>query len=327
MLIAVAAFSGMDTLLKLLSQRYPPMEVVALRGASSIPFMLLPLIVMGRLSALKPVRIGMHMLRGVLMLLVLIAFVYAVRALSLADAYAIFLAAPLIVTALSVPLLGEHVGWRRWLAICVGLVGVITMLHPSASSLVSLGAVAALLSATGYAFNAIALRVITRTDTTASVVFWMISLMTVLALGLAAPHIPLSVAMGVQVKVATPLHVLLSAPLAPNINHHHTVFGGSGVVLATLAAWTLLHLRLENERLDAQLVIQRSSMEYERPIAGDFEAECRFADEPAWCRFRSTLERRGRARMTLTARLLHAAHEMGSFVGDFVALGKPGRRP
>jgi len=187
MLTAVAAFSGMDTLLKVLSQHYPPMEVVTLRGAASIPFMILPLLLTGRLGALKPVRIGMHILRGVLMLLVLTAFVFAVRALSLADAYAIFLAAPLIVTALSVPLLGEHVGWRRWVAICVGLVGVITMLHPSASSLVSLGAVAALVSATGYAFNAIALRVITRTDTTASVVFWMIGIMTVLAVVIAAP--------------------------------------------------------------------------------------------------------------------------------------------
>jgi drug/metabolite transporter (DMT)-like permease len=139
------------------------------------------------LGALRPVRLGMHLLRGLLMLVVLVAFVYAVRALSLADAYAIFLAAPLIVTALSVPLLGEHVGWRRWLAICVGLIGVITMLHPSASSLVSLGAVAALIAATGYAFNAIALRVITRTDTTASVVFWMIGLMTVIAVPIAAP--------------------------------------------------------------------------------------------------------------------------------------------
>jgi thioesterase domain-containing protein len=139
-------------------------------------------------------------------------------------------------------------------------------------------------------------------------------------------NIPLSAAMGVQVKVATPAHVLLSAPLAPNINHHQTVFGGSGVVLATLAAWTLLHLRLEHEQLDTQLVIQRSSMEYERPIAGDFEAECRFADETAWRRFRSTLERHGRARITLSARLLHAAHDMGSFVGDFVALGKPSAR-
>ena len=187
MVAAVAVFSGMDTLLKLLSQHYPPMQVVVLRGASSIPFMLFPLLVFGRLGDLRPVRLGMHLLRGILMLVVLVAFVYAVRVLSLADAYAIFLAAPLIVTALSVPLLGEHVGWRRWVAICVGLVGVITMLHPSASSLVSLGAVAAFIAATGYAFNAIALRVITRTDTTASVVFWMIGLMTVLALGLAAP--------------------------------------------------------------------------------------------------------------------------------------------
>jgi len=133
-------------------------------------------------------------------------------------------------------------------------------------------------------------------------------------------NIPLSAAMGVQVKVATPVHVLLSAPLAPNINHHQTVFGGSGVVLATLAAWSLLHLRLEHEGLDARLVIQRSSMQYDRPIAGDFDAECRFADDTGWVRFLSTLERRGRARMTLSAHLLHGTHEMGSFVGDFVAL-------
>jgi drug/metabolite transporter (DMT)-like permease len=187
MLGAVAAFCGMDTLLKLLSQHYPAMEVVALRGAASIPFMVLPLVLMGRVRDLKPVRLGMHFLRAMLMLLVLGAFVYAVRVLSLADAYSIFLAAPLIVTALSVPLLGEHVGWRRWLAICVGLVGVVTMLHPSASSLVSLGAIAALVSATAYAFSAIALRVITRSDTTASVVFWMIGIMTLFSAVIAAP--------------------------------------------------------------------------------------------------------------------------------------------
>ena len=140
-------------------------------------------------------------------------------------------------------------------------------------------------------------------------------------------NIPLSAAMGVQVKVATPEQVLLFAPLGPNINHHQTVFGGSGAVLATLSAWTLLHLRLRQERIDAQLVIQRSSIEYDRPIPGDFEAVCRFADDSVWQRFRLTLERRGRARMTLNAHLLHAAREMGSFVGDFVALVQPGRRP
>jgi drug/metabolite transporter (DMT)-like permease len=185
MLVAVAAFSGMDALLKLLSAHYPPMEVVALRGAAAVPFMVIPLLLMGRLHLLKPVRMGMHFVRALLQLFVLVTFVYGVRSLSLADCYAIFLSAPLIVTALSVPLLGEHVGWRRWVAISFGLVGVVTMLKPSAASIVSLGAVAALLSATGYAFNAIALRIITRTDSTVSVTFWMISLMTVMALSFA----------------------------------------------------------------------------------------------------------------------------------------------
>jgi thioesterase domain-containing protein len=137
-------------------------------------------------------------------------------------------------------------------------------------------------------------------------------------------NIPLSKVMGVQVKMASPEQVLLWAPLAPNINHHQTVFGGSGVVLSTLAAWTLLHLRLKHARFDAQLVIQRSSMEYERPIPGDFQAVCRLTDETAWSRFGTTLERRGRARITLNAHLLHAELEMGAFTGDFVALRQPG---
>jgi len=111
-----------------------------------------------------------------------------VRALSLANAYSIFLAAPLIVTALSVPFLGERVDWRNWLAIAVGLVGVIVMLRPTASSLISLGAIAALLSATAYALNIIALRKIARTDTTTGVVFWTITLMTVFASFIAVPE-------------------------------------------------------------------------------------------------------------------------------------------
>jgi drug/metabolite transporter (DMT)-like permease len=225
MLGAVASFSGMDTLLKVLSLHYPPMQVVALRGAASVPFMIVPLLVVGRLSALKPVRMWMHALRGVLMLGVLVAFVYAVRVLSLADAYAIFLAAPLIVTALSVPMLGERIEWQRWVAICIGLAGVITMLQPTTSSFVSLGAIAALLSAAGYAFNAIALRVITRTDTTASVVFWMIGVMTVLALIIALPgwvpirteDWPLLVGIGVFSAIAQHLMTEAFRTAAPSV--------------------------------------------------------------------------------------------------------------
>jgi thioesterase domain-containing protein len=133
-------------------------------------------------------------------------------------------------------------------------------------------------------------------------------------------YIPLSAAMGVQVRAARLEHVKLAAPLAPNVNHTETVFGGSAAALATLSAWTLLHLRLEDAAVPARLVIQRSRMEYEKPIPGDFEALCDFADELAWNRFRSTLVRRGRARLTLTAHLVHMSSRVASFEGEFVAM-------
>jgi drug/metabolite transporter (DMT)-like permease len=188
MIAAVATFSFMDLLLKLLSAHYPPMEVAALRGATSLPFTLLPVLIAGRLADLRPRRWPMHLLRGFLMLFVLGGFIYAVRVLSLANAYSVFLSAPLIVAALSVPLLRERIDWRNWLAILVGLAGVMTMLRPSASGLSTLGALAALVGATAYALSAIAVRVLTRTDTTVSVVFWTVSLVTVFAAVIAAPQ-------------------------------------------------------------------------------------------------------------------------------------------
>ncbi len=134
-------------------------------------------------------------------------------------------------------------------------------------------------------------------------------------------YIPISAAMGVKVRTASPEHVTLAAPLAPNVNHTETVFGGSAAALATLSAWTLLHLRLDEAGLDnARLVIQRSRMEYEKPIPGDFEAVCDFGDEAAWKRFRETLARRGRARLTLNAHLMHLRNRMAAFEGEFVAL-------
>ena len=133
-------------------------------------------------------------------------------------------------------------------------------------------------------------------------------------------QIPLSAAMGARVRLATPQRVRLAAPLAPNVNHNETVFGGSAAALATLSAWALLYLRIARAGLQARLLIQRSGMEYERPVPGNFEAECRFTDEPAWERFRATLVRRRRARLTLAAHLLYEGQRMATFEGDFVAL-------
>jgi drug/metabolite transporter (DMT)-like permease len=187
MLVAVAAFAAMDGLLKVLAGHYPPMQVGALRGASSLPFVILSVAAFGRWRDLRPVRIGLHLARGLLALIMLGGFVYAIKVLSLADAYSIFFVAPLLVTAMAVPLLGESVDWRRWVAIGVGLAGIVAMLRPSGSSLSTLGALGALLSALAYALSAISVRVLTRTDTTVSMVFWFLVLLTLFAGLIAAP--------------------------------------------------------------------------------------------------------------------------------------------
>jgi drug/metabolite transporter (DMT)-like permease len=222
MIAAVAVFSCMDALLKLLSAWYPPLEVAVLRGAASLPFTLLPVVVAGRLGELRPRRFSMHLLRGVLTVVLLGTFIYAVRELSLANAYAVFLSAPLIVAALSVPLLGERSSPRTWIAIVAGLAGVIIMLRPTAAGLWSWGALAALVAAAAYALSAIAVRVLTRTESTASVVFWTISLMTAIAALLAAPgwvaiaarHWPWIIALGVVAAIGQHLmtHAFRLAP-------------------------------------------------------------------------------------------------------------------
>jgi drug/metabolite transporter (DMT)-like permease len=187
MLLAVAFFAGMDAVLKLFAANYPPLEVAALRGVASLPYLLLLFAYTGSWRELRPVRWGLHLGRGVLALIMLSGFIYAVSQLSLADAYAIFFVAPLFVTALSVPMLGEHVDWRRWLAISAGLCGVLWMLQPGATRLSLLGAIGALVAAAAYAGSAITARMLTRTDSTASMVFWFLVLLTVFAGLLALP--------------------------------------------------------------------------------------------------------------------------------------------
>ena len=134
-------------------------------------------------------------------------------------------------------------------------------------------------------------------------------------------HIPLSAAMQVHVDDITDDHVRLSAPLAPNINHRETVFGGSASALTILSAWSLLHVRLRNSGVAARLVIQSNRMDYLKPVAGAFSARSSLADAAQWPSFLRMLERRGRARAVVAADLLDGDALAGRFEGEFVALG------
>jgi thioesterase domain-containing protein len=137
-------------------------------------------------------------------------------------------------------------------------------------------------------------------------------------------EIPLSRAMQVHVAAVDAAGVTLSAPLAPNINHHETVFGGSAAALAILSCWSLVHVRLRAVDLKARLVIQRNTMEYERPITGEFRARAAFPSEDVWPAFVAMLSRRGRARISVVATLEHGGVRAGRFTGQFVALRSAG---
>ena len=182
MLCAVVAFSMMDVCLKLLSPHYPAVQVAALRGLTSLPLVLLWIALSGGFRQVLTRRWRLHLLRGVLGVLMLSSFAFALREMPLAEAYSLFFVAPLLVTALAVPLLGERVGWRRWLAILIGLAGVLVVLRPDAARMLNLGSVAVLVAAVSYALSAITVRLLGRTESTQSMVFWAISLLSLFAL-------------------------------------------------------------------------------------------------------------------------------------------------
>jgi thioesterase domain-containing protein len=132
-------------------------------------------------------------------------------------------------------------------------------------------------------------------------------------------HIPLSKSMEVAVDSVSDTTVVLRAPLAPNINHRDTAFGGSVSALAILAAWSLLHTRTRAAGLTSRLVIQRNSIEYECPIAGEFTARAQL-DEQAWTRFSEMLARKGKARIVVGSQIEYEGQIAARFTGDFVAL-------
>ena len=187
MLVAVGLFALMDAGLKLLSAHYPPLQVAALRGASSLPFVLAWAAATTGLPHLLRVRWSLHLLRGVLGIMMMASFVFALRTLPLSTTYSIFFIAPLLITALSVPFLGERVGPRRWTAIAIGLLGVLVVLRPTGEGVLSIAGMAVLLAALGYAVSAITVRVLARTDSTQSMMVWLMAMMAVGAGALALP--------------------------------------------------------------------------------------------------------------------------------------------
>jgi thioesterase domain-containing protein len=133
-------------------------------------------------------------------------------------------------------------------------------------------------------------------------------------------RIPLSRAMAIEVREATAGRVALFAPLAPNINHRDTVFGGSASAVAILAAWSVVRVRMLAEGLEGRIVIRRSTMSYELPMAAGFTATADAPDPAEWAKLRASLARGRPARVRVTAVLECQGSRAGMLDGEFVVL-------
>lgn len=148
-LLALAAFfvfSSHDALIKVLAAIYSPVQIVFCIALFSFPLILGMLAMDGASGTLRPRHPGWVWVRGLTVAGSSVCGFYAFSVLPMAQVYAILFGTPLIITLLSVPVLGETVGWRRGLAVVVGLCGVLVVLRPGSEDL-SLGHLAALASA------------------------------------------------------------------------------------------------------------------------------------------------------------------------------------
>lgn len=163
----VFLISLQDVIIKSVSASYAVSMAILLRSVTAFFVLLVIIHFESGLASLKTLRLKLLIARGSILLLAYTAYYLSIAALPLAEAIALFFMAPLLVTILSGPLLGEHVRPSAWAAAALGLAGVFLILRPG-SALFEPAAVLSLFSALAYAYGMILARRYGR-DTPASV--------------------------------------------------------------------------------------------------------------------------------------------------------------
>lgn len=158
LLMGVTGGLGLDLCAKEILLTYSLHEFVLLRSIIGVAiFLALAPRVFGGFRMLRTTRWGWHALRTVLAVGAMFGFFYGLSRMPLVNALTLGFTAPLMVTALSVPFLGDHVGRHRWMAVSAGFVGTLIMLQPGSGE-ISFASVAILIAAFCYACQAITAR-------------------------------------------------------------------------------------------------------------------------------------------------------------------------
>ena len=132
--------------------------------------------------------------------------------------------------------------------------------------------------------------------------------------------IPLARAMGLRVAAYDGQTLQLAAPLAPNVNDKGTAFGGSLYTLAVLCGWSLLRLKLNEAGMQQKnIVIHEANTRYLLPVSGELHAACTLNGD-VLTEFMQPLQKKGRARITLTVAILQQDRTAVEFTGQYVAL-------
>jgi len=174
MLLTTGLFTSLDATAKYLAQDYPVPQVLWARFSFHLVFV--ALFLGTRLSVtLRSRRPGLQLLRSFLMLVTTGMFFFAVGSLPLADVVAIMFVGPLFVTALSVPLLGDYVGPRRWAAVAVGFLGALLVVRPGSGIMQGL-AVLPVLAAFSHALYTITTRKLANHDRPMTTLFYTAAL-------------------------------------------------------------------------------------------------------------------------------------------------------
>ncbi|MEM7206564.1 MAG: DMT family transporter [Pseudomonadota bacterium] len=170
--VGMLALSVMDALVKwLVGETYSPVQLLAVRSWISVPVFLLLMHRSAGIGALRTKRLPAQLARGLVGMATAGCFFYSLTALPLADAVAISFASTFLMTALSALWLKEHVGMHRWGSVIVGFIGVLVITRPGTDAF-RVEAIFTLLSALGYALFILSGRLLSRTETTSSLVFY-----------------------------------------------------------------------------------------------------------------------------------------------------------
>jgi drug/metabolite transporter (DMT)-like permease len=190
MVAAVATFAAQDGFSRHLADEYNTLMIVMIRYWAFAAFVILLALRRpeGPRAAIRSARLPAHLVRSCLLVAEICLIIWGYTLIGLINSHAVFAVCPLLIVALSGPILGERISWQRWAAVAAGLLGVLIILRPG-MGVFSWAALLPLASAFLFAMYSVLTRLTTRDEPTFPAFFWPGVIGAVLTTAIGLPHL------------------------------------------------------------------------------------------------------------------------------------------